>query len=200
VKLEAAEEYTIEMWIRPTGTMGANGEVYLAIGPGYDWLDKNHLVLMDSTNGPFDFVNNSYYANYYTSGLRLVWVDSLYLGETENRARQQYSISTSSLARNVWSHVAIVYNNGEWRLKVNGVDSGSSISSTLLTNTTTPLSYNTLGSTNHIILGTVLDSVTNPPQLPSWLGTFNGNIDEIRFSSVDRYGSGTYTVPTAAFN
>ena len=202
VKLEAAEEYTIEMWIRPTGTMGANGEVYLAMGPGYDYVNKSHLVLMDSTNGPFDGNGGYYYNNYYSSGLRLVWVDSLVsYDETFGYYRNQYSISTSSLARNVWSHVAIVYNNGEWRLKVNGVDSGSSISSTLLTNTTTPLSYNTLGSTNHIILGAVLDSVFSPPQVPpSWIGTFNGNIDEIRFSSVDRYGSGSYTVPTAAFN
>lgn len=200
-KLELAQEYTIEMWIRPTGTMGANGEVYLTIGPGYDWLNKNHLVLMDSINGPFDGQYNNYYENYYTSGLRLVWVDSLYVGNTENRGRVQYSISTSSLARNVWSHVAIVYNNGEWRLKVNGTDSGDAIAANSLTDTVTPFTSNIQEyySDNIIVLGATLDPNNySQQQLPTM--PFNGNIDEIRFSSVDRYGSGSYTVPTEAFN
>jgi hypothetical protein len=87
-----------------------------------------------------------------------------------------------------------VYNSGEWRLKVNGTDSGSSILSTTLTSLD-PFSLNV---PNHIIIGANIDKTI--PSVISFVGTFNGNIDEIRFSSVDRYGSSTYTVPTAAFS
>jgi hypothetical protein len=67
-KLEAADQYTIEMWIRPTGTMGANGEVYLSIGSS-DPFNGYQLVLMDSTNGPYQGDTGEYYNNYYSSGL-----------------------------------------------------------------------------------------------------------------------------------
>lgn len=193
-KLQNANQYTIEMWIRPTSTMPAIGEAYWSIGSiNYD--PYLLITLMDGSVGPLDGFSGTTNTP-YSSGLRLVITSTA--GNTE-----ELSISTNSLTRDVWSHVAVTYNNGIWRLKVNGSEAASTISISSFTNS--PISFTNFSYTA-ICIGALFDDynalgpVYDDSPYSSWIDSFTGNIDEIRFSSVDRYGSGSYTVPTAAFS
>lgn len=188
--------WTIEMWVRPTATLSYNstptgdpeqsGEAYWTLGFG----PNNYIALYDNIySGPIYDAENS------------TWLppDAISTGVTLDYrvggVSQRVNLPTS-LSRNAWHHLAVVADtaNGLLRLKVNGAEVGTiDISG----------SWSSKGAGYPGIDGLVIGELNNVlaggnQYVGNTYNWFTGYIDDIRISSVALYGTGSYSVPTAA--
>ena len=87
-------------------------------------------------------------------------------------------ITGAALSTGQWHHVALCRASGTLRLFINGTVAG------------TPVANTTNFASNRLLIGRSLSDIT-----PYW---FEGNIDDVRYTSAARYTS-NFSVATAAF-
>jgi hypothetical protein len=165
-------------------------------GAGCLFLDGNsdYLQVVDGFNyivpGTGDFTTEAWVrpaflsaeANYvFESRETQVAGYGLYLNSSSTRVVGSSAtslITGAALSTGQWHHVALCRASGTLRLFINGTVAG------------TPVANTTNFESNRLLIGRSLSDIT-----PFW---FDGNIDDVRYTSAARYTS-NFSVATAAF-
>jgi hypothetical protein len=177
--------FTVEMWVRPTGTINysdialgndpSKGEAYISISYNY-----GVIALYDNTQSNRLYQDNT---DVIPAGLSLEFYDEI--------NGVSHRISTASLTRDEWHHLAVVADtaNNALRLKVDGTDVGA-IDITSL--------WGGEGSIYSNDYSTLAFGQLQHNDESYWWGLLQGYMDDLRVSNVALYGSSSYSVPTGA--